>query len=192
MARALLQYRNTRARKDGKSPAQKLFGRPMQDTLPAHCRSFAPEWQRSTIEVEQAAANTLAYSESYYNAHAQHLPDIKLGANVALQNPRTKLWDIYGRVVNISPYRRYSVKTQSGRILVRNRRFLRHRTPASVCASVPSPAQSDISQHPKEVPTNNHEKTPDSPASRPATQELPRSDRPRRPPQRLIEDPAWP
>ena len=99
----------------------------MQDTLPAHCRSFAPEWQRSTIEVEQTAVNTL---ESHYNAHAQHLPDIKLGANVALQNPRTKLWEIYGRVVNISLYRRYSVKTQSGHILVCNRRFLRHRTPA--------------------------------------------------------------
>ena len=67
MARALLQYRNTPSRKDGQSPAQKLFGRPMQDTLPAHHRSFAPEWQRSTIEAEQLAANTLAHSESYYN-----------------------------------------------------------------------------------------------------------------------------
>ena len=73
MARALLQYRNTPSQKDGQSPAQKLFGRPMQDTLPAHRRSFAPEWQRSTIEAEQLAANTLAHSESYYNAHAQQL-----------------------------------------------------------------------------------------------------------------------
>ena len=32
LARALLQYRNTPSRKDGLSPAQKLYGRPIQDT----------------------------------------------------------------------------------------------------------------------------------------------------------------
>ncbi len=40
LVRALLQYRNTPSRKDGLSPAQKLYGRPVQDTLPAHHRSF--------------------------------------------------------------------------------------------------------------------------------------------------------
>jgi transposase InsO family protein len=30
-------------RKDGTSPTQKLFGHPIQDTLPAHRRSLAPE-----------------------------------------------------------------------------------------------------------------------------------------------------
>ena len=29
-----------------------LFGHPVQDTLPAHRRSFAPEWQKSTSEAE--------------------------------------------------------------------------------------------------------------------------------------------
>jgi len=38
--RALLQYRNTPSRKDGLSPAQKLFGHPVQDILPAHHRAF--------------------------------------------------------------------------------------------------------------------------------------------------------
>ena len=91
MACALLQYCNTPSQKDKQSPAQKLFARPMQDTLPAYHRSFVPEWQRNTIEAEQLAAYILAHSESYYNAHAQQLADIQLGANVALQNPRTKL-----------------------------------------------------------------------------------------------------
>ena len=36
LARALMQYRNTPSRKDGLSPAQKLYRRPIQDTLPAH------------------------------------------------------------------------------------------------------------------------------------------------------------
>ncbi len=42
---ALLQIRNTPLCKDGQSPAQKLFGHPIQDTLPAHHRVFTSEWQ---------------------------------------------------------------------------------------------------------------------------------------------------
>ena len=34
LTRALLQYRNTPSRKDSLSPADKLFGKPIQDTLP--------------------------------------------------------------------------------------------------------------------------------------------------------------
>ena len=55
---AILQYRNTPSHKDGLSPAQKLYGRPIRDTLPAHHHSFAPEWQRSTQAAEQQAANS--------------------------------------------------------------------------------------------------------------------------------------
>ena len=40
LSRALLQYRNTPCQKDGFSPAQKLFGHPVQDTLPAHRRQI--------------------------------------------------------------------------------------------------------------------------------------------------------
>ena len=36
LTRALLQYRNTPSRKDGLAPAQKLYGTPVQDRLPAH------------------------------------------------------------------------------------------------------------------------------------------------------------
>ena len=66
MCRTLLQYCNIPSRKDGQSPAQKLYGRPIQNTLPAHHCSFAPEWQQSALEAEQLAAYTLAQSESYY------------------------------------------------------------------------------------------------------------------------------
>ena len=131
LCRALLQYRNTPSRKDGLSPAQKLYGHPVQDTLPAHRRSFSPEWQRSSLEADQQATYTLHQAETFYNTHAHPLTDIRIGSTVALQNQQTKLWDIYGKVVTIGPHRRYHVRTQSGRILVRNRRFLRHRSPAS-------------------------------------------------------------
>ena len=50
---ALFQYRNTPSNKDGLSQAQKLYGSPTQDTLPAHHRSFSQEWQRKAEETEQ-------------------------------------------------------------------------------------------------------------------------------------------
>ena len=65
LARALLQYWNTPSWRDNLSPAQKLFGCPIQDMLPAHHRAFAPEWQRSAEEMEAAAASHLAYSNNY-------------------------------------------------------------------------------------------------------------------------------
>ena len=128
----ILQYCDTPSRKDGLSPAQKLYGRPIRDTLPAHRHSFAPEWQRSTQAAEQQATYTLQQSEAFYNIHTRSLPDIQIGSSVALQNPQTKLWDIYGTIVDIGPHRRYYIKTHSGQVLARNRRFLRHRTPASL------------------------------------------------------------
>ena len=73
---AVLQYQNTPSRKDGLSPAQKLFGHPIQDTLPAHRRSFAPEWQKSTEEVEQLAIETMEDAKASYDAHTHSLPDI--------------------------------------------------------------------------------------------------------------------
>ena len=40
LALSLLQYGNTPTKRDGLSPAQKLYGHPVQDSLPAHRRSF--------------------------------------------------------------------------------------------------------------------------------------------------------
>ena len=105
LCRALLQYRNTPSRKDGVSPAQKLYGHPVQDSLPAHHRSFSPEWQLKTAEVEKKLAETLEKTTQFYDAHTRPLPDIHIGSSVAVQNSRTKLWDIYGTVTEIGPHR---------------------------------------------------------------------------------------
>ena len=51
LARSLLQYRNTPSRRDNLSPAQKLI----QDTLPAHHRAFAQEWQWDAEEADKQA-----------------------------------------------------------------------------------------------------------------------------------------
>ena len=77
----ILQHRNTPSHKDGLSPAQKLFGRPFRDTIPAHCRSFSMEWQRSIEEAEQQAARTLQQTEIFYNTHVHNFSDILIGSS---------------------------------------------------------------------------------------------------------------
>ena len=169
--RALLQYRNTPSCKDGTSPAQKLYGHPVQDILPAHRRSFSRQWQQKSQEVEEQAKQTLQSSEAFYNTHAHPLPDINVGSHVAIQNHQSKLWDIYGVVTDIGPHRRYYVKTGSGRVLVRNRRFLRRRIPLSIPTSQQQSNPAAVSI--QDPPILRHSK------------------RTKRPTNRLIEDPNW-
>ena len=75
---------------------------------------------------EEQAQTTMENVVKSYNSEARPLPEIKIGSRVALQNHefQTKQWDIYGTVTDISPHRRYLIRTQSGRVLVRNRRYL--------------------------------------------------------------------
>jgi len=70
---ALLQYRNTPSHKDTLSPAQKLYGRPVQDTIPVHRRSFAPDWLKQMDEVDIQETQALQKSQKYYNQHTRHL-----------------------------------------------------------------------------------------------------------------------
>jgi len=176
LCRALLQYRNTPSRKDGLSPAQKLYGHPIQDTLPAHNRSFAPEWQRSADEAEYRAKITLENSKQHYNSSAHLLPEFKTGTNVAVQDPRTKLWDTYGTVTAIGPQRQYHVKTKKGNTLIRNRRFVRRRVPDSVPYFRITEPPKAAEQGPEHVTQPQYRQ----------------SARMKKSTQRLIEDPAWP
>ena len=181
LSRSLLQYRNTPCRRDGRSPAQKLYGHPVQDSLPAHRRSFAPEWQHP-IDTEHAN-DVLQKAESFYDQHAHPLPELAPGAHVAVQNPTSKAWDIYGVVTAVSPHRRYFIRTQSGRVLVRNRRFLRKRTAISVHAPV-EPTQVPPDPHQHSGPPSSTDPDPSLLAPR-------RSGRKRRKQARLIEDDTW-
>ena len=50
-----MQYRNKLSWEDRLLPAYKLFEQLLQDTLPAHRSSFAPEWKHQTEQVKQLA-----------------------------------------------------------------------------------------------------------------------------------------
>ena len=175
--------------KDNLSPAQKLYGHPVQDTLPAHRRSFAPEWQHKLQEADVHRERNLQRAENYYNSHAHELPDIHVGSSVAIQHPQTKLWETYGTVIAVSPHRKYYVKTQSGRVFVRNRRFIKKRTPLSIPVNLNQPVSPVESPSPEEHSNQSSQAPVESPQQLP---EAPRhSTRIKHPTRRLIEDPTW-
>ena len=61
-----------------------------------------------------------------YNRTAHELPTLEVGNFVAIQNQRTKRWDITGLVVEVLPDRQYRIRVDgSGRITLRNRRFMK-------------------------------------------------------------------
>ena len=94
-----------------------------------------------------------------------------VGTNVAVQNHQTKLRDIYGVTTAIDPQRQYHIKTTRGTVLIKNRRLIRRRVPASV----------PYFKDPEETSTEN--------AQLPQPRQ---SHGDRKPTQRLIEDPNWP
>ena len=114
LRKVLLQYRNTPSSRDGLSPAQKLYSRPVQDTLPAHPKSFNSQQQSNLEEAATKADRTQQTVIQYYNRAAHPVPEFHTGTQVALQDPQTKLWDQHGEVIRIGQHYQYAIKTESG------------------------------------------------------------------------------
>ena len=74
-AKALLMFRNT-PRPGGASPARIVFGRPLRDTLPAHQRAFAPEWQQEANKLEKRARRAKDMQVQRYNKTKKDAPSI--------------------------------------------------------------------------------------------------------------------
>ena len=188
LCKALLQYRNTPSLRDELCPAQKLFGHPLQDTIPAHPKCFDPQWQPDRLEAAKRAERTQQSAATYYDPHTttglQSLcqRSTYVGSHVPLQDLRTKIWDMYGTVIGAGPHRKYEIKIVSGQILTRNCKFIKRRVPLlgqpeSMCP----------------VPQQNHDaRTTQQLQSNTPTRNQPcRSGRQRKPTRRLIEDPSW-
>ncbi|KAK3869771.1 hypothetical protein Pcinc_024945 [Petrolisthes cinctipes] len=127
-ARGLLELRNT-PKADGRSPAQILFGHPMRSCIPAHHRSFSPQWQLAADDCDAKADHLREQAKIRHDSSARSLPLLHLGGYVDVQDHANGRWDRVGVIVGIGQRRDYLVKIGSGRILWRNRRFLRPHRP---------------------------------------------------------------
>ena len=131
LARALLAYRNTPNKDLGLSPAQILYGRVLRDHLPTPKEFLEQrkEWVILKADREKALATKYGKIQVDLNRHAHPLKPLLVGSVVQVQNQKGKdplRWDRSGIVVENLGNQQYTVKMDgSGRVTLRNRRFLR-------------------------------------------------------------------
>ena len=139
VVRALLQQRNTPDRDCKLSPAEVLFGRCLRDAMPQLDKSVAifesdqihSQWHQAWAAKEEAIRTRLVRSCEQLEMGSRELPSLREGDHVFIQNQdksngRPTKWDRQGTVVASKDNDQYLVKVHgSGRITLRNRRFLR-------------------------------------------------------------------
>ena len=145
---AILQYRNAPDRDTRLSPAMCIFGRPIRDFIPIHPGKYLPHqtWQETLSNREEALRNRHMRVAERLSAHTRVLPPLSVGDCVRIQNQTglhpTK-WDKTGIAIEIRQFDQYFVRVDgSGRVTLRNRKFLRHYVPVvprSPLASLPAP-----------------------------------------------------
>ena len=126
----------------GISPAQIVFGRPLKDAFSFVNRlekfrnpHIRPIWKQAWKAKENAMRTRMVRSTERLTEHTRQLRPLACGEKVFLQNQAgnhpTK-WDRSGEIVERLKHDQYWVKVDgSGRLTLRNRRFLRAYTPAS-------------------------------------------------------------
>ena len=141
IVRAFLTYRNTPDPGCKLSPAQVLLGRQLRDTLPSISKDVMlfnnsevnPQWREAWKAKEEALKVRYVKSMENLAKHARPLRPLEHGDRVIIQNQNgrfPKKWDKSGTVVEVRPNDQYYVKVDgSGRLTLRNRRFLRKYAP---------------------------------------------------------------
>ena len=197
--RAMLQYRNTPDRDTRSSPSMCIFGRQIRDFIPVHPGRYQPHstWRETLSLREDALRNRHMKSAEQWSEHTKRLPPLTVGDHVRLQNQtglNPRKWDHTGIVVEVRQFDQYVVRVDgSGRVTLRNRRFLRKYEPfhprrqaqrnndpdlpplKAIPAALPCP---EVQQRPR---TPDAEQTVPSPPSTPANASMPRCQTPPEP-----------
>jgi hypothetical protein len=165
-ARAILQHRNTPLKDLGMSPAQLLLHRELRDHIPVNPSHYQlhKDWILAAAEREKLYARRNDSLEAAYNRDAHTLQPLTVQTAVMIQTKGK--WDKSGHIIDVLPHRQYRVKVDgSGRVTLRNRRFMRTiagqprriATPSSSGCPIPQPNNA-VSPHsasplpPAEVP----------------------------------------
>ncbi len=100
-------------------------------------RSDSAGIMSTTLQTKPVLVNTAKIADTklkkqkvkattHYDAQARGLPDLGVGQSVRMQDGVTKLWDTVGVIIRVDKRgRRYLLRVDDGKILWRNRRYLR-------------------------------------------------------------------
>lgn len=135
---ALLQYRNTPLT-GTYSPAQVLMSRNLRMILPSTNRNLQPKLidaRQYNIRLEK----TKRLSEQYYNKKGREYPNFTNSQTVYVQTKPNSIW-LPGKVIEKLSNRRFKVRLDSGSILVRNKKYLKHCKPETNNIEVNSKCQ---------------------------------------------------
>ena len=133
--RAMLQYRNGPDQDTKLSPAMIVFGRPTKDFIPILPGRYQPHntWAEVRSNREVALSKRHMKISERLSEHTKVLPELTAGDNVRIQNqvgPNPLKWDKTGKVIEVHQHDQYVVKLDgSGRVTMRNRKFLRKFSP---------------------------------------------------------------
>ena len=177
MVRALLQQRNTPDRDCKLSPAEVLFGRVLPDAMPQLAKEVPifgndmihNRWHQAWRAKEEAIKARLVRSCEQLEPGSSEMPPLREGDQVFIQNQnkrngRENKWDRQGTIIASKDNDQHLVKVHgTGRITLRNRRFLRKFELRSQLAQ-PSPTYSHLvgspnlnHPHKKAVPIPNED-----------------------------------
>lgn len=122
---ALLEWRNT-PRSDGISPAQWLTGRTQRTLLPACNSVYDPLVESDFLRGREKREVAKDKAKKQYDKNARKLPQLKVGDQCRMQDPKSSMWQQIVEIVKIRKGgRSYVVKGTSGQTFLRNRKYLR-------------------------------------------------------------------
>ena len=143
LAQAILEHRNTPLPDLNLSPAQLLFHRVLRDKIPNHPMHYHlhKDWILTSRQREVLFQKKNSAMLKTYNATSKNLHPLEPRTKVLLLNnnkSKNFRWNTTGTIVQSLPFRKYKIRLDgSGRIVFRNRKFLREylsskRTPQSL------------------------------------------------------------